>query len=220
MAQAGTQLQEEGSMEDILQSIRRIIADEQDDPNAESEMQKETLNTAEESDILELTEIVEDTPAEATSAEAESDSVDDVLKQIDNALSTEEASLDSEDDKKEEPTNEVQQDTSTKETIEEAPLENEKLPTAETPANEGDSLISNEALSASREALDKLNVPQEPTAVPLHTSSAPNFVSGMTIEDLVHASLKPMLKEWLDANLPTIVERIVEREIHRIRNDS
>ena len=29
-------------------------------------------------------------------------------------------------------------------------------------------------------------------------------------------ALKPMLKAWLDANLPTIVERLVEREVRKI----
>ncbi len=36
---------------------------------------------------------------------------------------------------------------------------------------------------------------------------------GRTVEDLAIDLLRPMLKEWLDTNLPTIVERMVEREI-------
>ena len=41
--------------------------------------------------------------------------------------------------------------------------------------------------------------------------------SGNTLDDVVRALLKPMLKEWLDANLPQIVEAEVEKEIDRIR---
>lgn len=37
-----------------------------------------------------------------------------------------------------------------------------------------------------------------------------------TLEGMVREMLKPMLSEWLDANLPRIVETMVAREIERI----
>jgi cell pole-organizing protein PopZ len=37
-----------------------------------------------------------------------------------------------------------------------------------------------------------------------------------TLEDLVREMLKPMLKEWLDDNLPNMVERLVRAEIERV----
>lgn len=37
-----------------------------------------------------------------------------------------------------------------------------------------------------------------------------------TLEDLVKEMLRPMLKSWLDDNLPTLVERIVRNEIERV----
>ncbi len=37
-----------------------------------------------------------------------------------------------------------------------------------------------------------------------------------TLEDLVKEMLRPMLKAWLDDNLPTIVERMVRAEIERV----
>jgi cell pole-organizing protein PopZ len=37
-----------------------------------------------------------------------------------------------------------------------------------------------------------------------------------TLEDLVREMLQPMLKSWLDDNLPSMVERIVRAEIERI----
>jgi cell pole-organizing protein PopZ len=40
--------------------------------------------------------------------------------------------------------------------------------------------------------------------------------SGATIESLMRDMLRPMLKEWLDENLPSVVERMVEKEIARI----
>ena len=37
-----------------------------------------------------------------------------------------------------------------------------------------------------------------------------------TLEDLVKEMLRPMLKSWLDDNLPGLVERIVRTEIERV----
>jgi hypothetical protein len=37
-----------------------------------------------------------------------------------------------------------------------------------------------------------------------------------TLEDLVKEMLRPMLKSWLDDNLPAVVERIVKAEIERV----
>jgi cell pole-organizing protein PopZ len=37
-----------------------------------------------------------------------------------------------------------------------------------------------------------------------------------TLDDLVQEMLRPMLKSWLDDNLPTIVERLVRAEIERV----
>ncbi len=39
---------------------------------------------------------------------------------------------------------------------------------------------------------------------------------GPTIEDVVRAELRPLLKDWLDTNLPPLVERLVRAEIERV----
>jgi len=39
---------------------------------------------------------------------------------------------------------------------------------------------------------------------------------GRTLEDVVRELLRPLLKEWLDQNLPRIVETKVEEEVQRI----
>jgi cell pole-organizing protein PopZ len=46
-----------------------------------------------------------------------------------------------------------------------------------------------------------------------HTILAQN---ARTLEDLVAEMLRPMLKEWLDDNLPSLVERLVREEIERV----
>jgi cell pole-organizing protein PopZ len=39
---------------------------------------------------------------------------------------------------------------------------------------------------------------------------------GRTLEDVVRELLRPLLKEWLDENLPAIVEEKVQAEVERI----
>ena len=46
-----------------------------------------------------------------------------------------------------------------------------------------------------------------------HTILAQN---ARTLEDLVAEMLQPMLKSWLDENLPALVERLVQEEIERV----
>ena len=41
---------------------------------------------------------------------------------------------------------------------------------------------------------------------------------GPTIEDLVREEIRPLLKTWLDAHLPALVERLVQNEIERVVN--
>ena len=41
-------------------------------------------------------------------------------------------------------------------------------------------------------------------------------VGARTIEDLVKEVMRPIIKEWLDAHLPALVERLVAREIDRM----
>ena len=71
---------------------------------------------------------------------------------------------------------------------------------------------------AAHSAFDRLNqAVQESVPPPAPTIPGRLWMrSGKTIEDLVKEMLRPMLKEWLDRNLPPMVERFVEREIVRL----
>jgi cell pole-organizing protein PopZ len=42
------------------------------------------------------------------------------------------------------------------------------------------------------------------------------YRGGPTIEDLVREEIRPLLKVWLDSNLPPMVERLVRMEIERV----
>ena len=39
---------------------------------------------------------------------------------------------------------------------------------------------------------------------------------GKTVEQMAREVMRPLIKDWLDANLPEIVERLVQREIERL----
>ncbi len=42
--------------------------------------------------------------------------------------------------------------------------------------------------------------------------------AGITLEEIVRDSLRPYLKEWLDHNLPYLIERLVKAEIEKMVN--
>ena len=44
------------------------------------------------------------------------------------------------------------------------------------------------------------------------------FVQNSSLEDLVSSLLRPYLKEWLEVNLPSLVERLVQKEVERLTN--
>ena len=84
--------------------------------------------------------------------------------------------------------------------------EEDVLELGEAPdASAGKGLVSGKAAKASKAALAALDT------VRIDPSAGAN-----TMDGLVREMLKPMLKEWLDANLPELVERVVAREVARI----
>ena len=75
-------------------------------------------------------------------------------------------------------------------------------------------LVSEASADAARQSLEALTAAVAP-AVAAATVAAP-AVGGRTMEDVVLDALRPMLKQWLDANLPALVEAMVAKEISRI----
>ena len=92
-------------------------------------------------------------------------------------------------------------------------LEEEVLELGEASRLEGsdESLTTASAAQSMRESLAALAMIAEPSAPPQIVRSGETSLEGLT-RDL----LKPMLAEWLDRNLPEIVERLVKAEIARI----
>jgi hypothetical protein len=70
-------------------------------------------------------------------------------------------------------------------------------------------LVSEEALAASTAALSQL-------AQSVSRTREPTPGQTKTVEELVREAVEPMLKQWLDANLSRIVERMVREAIERV----
>ena len=77
------------------------------------------------------------------------------------------------------------------------------------PASDG--LTTESAARSMRDSLAALAMIAEPGAPPQIVRSGET-----SLEGLVRDLLRPMLAEWLDRNLPEIVERLVKAEIARI----
>ncbi|MFO0389203.1 MAG: DUF2497 domain-containing protein [Alphaproteobacteria bacterium] len=185
----GTGAEQDPSMEEILQSIKKIIAE---DGTEVTPANGAASSTSDEdvpgSDVLELTEMLPDeTPTAATAAS------NDVLSQIDDAVGAEK-------------------------TAPPAPVSPAAAPAAKptTPASSApsDPMLSESASAAAAASFNKLKRDDE--LPPVVTTPSPAFKSGTSVEDMVAAMLRPMIKEWLDTNLPAIVERIVDREVKRL----
>lgn len=178
------------SMEEILQSIRKIIAEEGDAPSS--------APAEDDGGILELTDAMQEPSAQAPApAAAEAD----ILADIDLALDGAGDSVMEEPQPEPEPMMPAPQPVAAPK-----PIAPKPMPAVTAGVEEG--LLSAASMAASAEALRALKAPAHFGEMPFH--------SGDTVEGLVQQLLKPMLKEWLDAHLPSIVLQVVEREVRRV----
>jgi cell pole-organizing protein PopZ len=79
---------------------------------------------------------------------------------------------------------------------------------------------------AMESGMDPASAPDAPLLSPRATAALDTAFNSLantalpqnprTLEDLVRDMLRPMLKAWLDANLPDMVERLVRAEIERV----
>lgn len=84
----------------------------------------------------------------------------------------------------------------------EAPVEPEPPPVVDV----GEGLVGPIAASAAASAFGQLSAAIQMPA------------DGRTLEDVVRELLRPLLKQWLDDNLPGIVQATVDKEVERIAN--
>jgi hypothetical protein len=157
----------EASVEEILESIKKVIA--RDNRAGAAEARRRRILVSEDDAAapapLVRTHVVRDAPAPA----------DEVLDLAD---------------------------------MEFAPEEPSALPLA---AGEETPLIADQVLGAMQENLAALAMLAEPPARPQIVRSGETSLEGLTRE-----LLRPMLAEWLETNLPAMVEKLVQDEIARI----
>lgn len=84
-------------------------------------------------------------------------------------------------------------------------------PAEEDEAAPAGGLIADAAAASMRESLAALSMLAQPGVAPQIVRSGET-----SLEGLVREMLKPMLSEWLDKNLPAMVEKMVAAEIARI----
>jgi cell pole-organizing protein PopZ len=174
-------------MEEILASIRRIIADDQDGARpqpAAAPVQPAAPRPPADNDVLDLADFQPSPPQPKLELDHQDVSFRDADGQIDfDAIGMEE---------------------------EAAPLPPPPAPAvaaprvaAAAPPPAADMLLSNTTGASVAGAFQMLS------ATVLSNQAR-------TLEDLVQDMLRPMLKGWLDENLPGMVERLVRAEIERV----
>lgn len=158
----------EASVEEILESIKKVIA--RDSSNTALEARKRKIDAAEKLDAQ--------TNAEEAETEAENEGVLDLAEmELSEAIEMDESEWDE----------------------------------AETDETGESSLITEEVRGAMQENLAALAMLAEPGAKPQIVRSGETSLEGLTRE-----LMRPMLAEWLDKNLPGMVEKMVQAEIARI----
>jgi len=181
-------------MEEILASIRRIIADEEPAKDT-TKRRHESLPAAREGTAAPRETAPRPTPpppriapaAAAASAPPKTDEeIDAMLAHLRGSPRQPEAAVRESE-------------------LTEAPAAPEPTPALETrrPALDERGLLSAATTAAVDAAFDTL----------ARTAQARG---GRTLEEVVSELLRPMLKSWLDENLPEMVERLVRAEIERV----
>ncbi len=237
-------------MEEILSSIRRIIADEETEDSKPDEERERASAAAEHSeldaleildddddddaddvnDVLELTSVVDDdggivelgaTSSAPTPLEIVEDPIDDEddieiddMPTIGNLIEAEVSEPEPEQNLPEislSPLQEDEPDLNPVNTMEAITIQEDE-PAVSTKKAESEALLSTGTASTTTGAFAKLSKAFRPT--PVEESVADG--AGRTVEQFIEDMARPMLKEWLDENMPAIVERLVQKEIQKI----
>lgn len=183
----------EPTMEEILASIRRIISEDDAPAAAAAEPEPEAVAAAPAPEpVAPEPDPVEAAPAPTPFAPEPEAADDDVLELTDRY---EEGPSESIGD------------------LEVAPPE---------PASSSyDSLVGDSAAASAASAFAGLAASfKAPEPAPAPRGQDLNFASGATVEGMVAEMLRPMLKDWLDANLPGIVQTAVQKEVERIARNA
>lgn len=217
---AGTQSDQDPSIEEILASIRQIISDDETREAGDIEIPQEEKF---EIPVYQPESEEDETPAQNFA---------EVLELTNEIKDNEEKVLDYKEEKYEipnyqpEPEEELVRDSAldlsmTAESVRESDLDisvgeddgrDSALDLSMT-ADDVDALFTAPATTATAEAFSKLmgNIPVE------REENARLYADGrITLEDIAKDLMRPMLRQWIDNNVPKLVERLVQKEIEKI----
>jgi hypothetical protein len=185
---ADTNSEEEPSIEEILASIRQIISDDEDEEAEEEALESPIREHSD--DVLELTEddLVEQEPED-----------EPVEPPIEVDMRDKEEEPEEEDPEEEEDMDE----SDPRDIIEEIRAQNE----------EGHHTVPSDILSSAAQSAALSSMSKLKSKMPINN---PRSYDGVTLEDIVREMLHPMLREWMDDNLPPMVERIVQKELEKL----
>lgn len=207
---ADDKAQQEPSVEETLASIRRIISEdgaagELDQEGAEASRTREGAAArdaaGEDEDVLELTEMVTD---------------DGTVVSLTEAAAAEEGEPPSALEGKEQaaPPKAAAEGKPEQEQQEEPAVAEEEEALVAPSAEGEEELISAAVAGISTDAFAAL---AEALTRERRTRDAAGLgEADRTIEQVVREELRPLLKEWLDQNLPSVVERLVKQELERM----
>lgn len=180
--------EKEMSMEEILASIRKYVTEESDE---KSEIVEKGNTFESKKSAFELTD--EMSIEKQTNKTPEENNNDDKLE-IKNPK---------EDSKEKE-------DETNKKEIN---MSNEKKEPLKENDKSSDSILSENILNSSAETLGKLLNINKPSENTENNELEKNINNDITLNEFMANITRPMLKSWLEQNLPGMVEKIVSREI-------
>lgn len=167
--------EQEPSIEEILASIRQIIADDDEEPAKAAAPAKapEPVREPAKPDVLELTEVIRDDPRDNI--------IIDLREHEDEA----------EEELPPPP----------------PPRKPDPVPEPEV-ADFDESILTDNAAHAALQGFARLA-----SKTPVERQS---HLAGITLEDIVRDLMRPMLRDWLDQNLPPLIEKLVAKELQRL----
>jgi len=190
MSAAQQEDQAEPTMEEILSSIRRIISDDNDPAAGGNAPAKKPAPDATRDEEAEINaQAPSEEVLELTQVVNDDGSVTEIDPQIEDEIMFDELVAELEPEI----------------ALPEAPEQPEQPEPAAVGFDEP--IMSDVAARATVAALNQLVI-----EMPKHIGLG----KGLTLEDITKELLRPLLKEWLDTNLPSIVERLVQEEIIRV----
>lgn len=165
--------EQEPSIEEILASIRQIIADDDEEPAKPAAPEPAPKAAAPvKPDVINLTEVIRDEPDE----EIIIDMRDPVEEEEDTPPSP--------------------------------PPRPRPAPVQMVEPDDSSSILTDNAAHAALQGFARLAA-----RTPVERQS---HLAGITLEDIVRDLMRPMLRDWLDQNLPPLIEKMVAKELQRL----